>query len=396
MRRVLLIVGGGIAAYRALELVRLLKADNVSVTPVMTDAAKAFITPLSLEALSGERVHDALFAPTQESEIGHIALARSADLVVVCPATANLMARMAHGMADDLATTLLLATTTPILLAPAMNVRMWEHPATQANLALLKERGVRVVGPDEGSMACGEFGPGRLSQPDVIRDAILEALASDHSLTGRHALVTAGPTVEPLDPVRFLSNHSSGKQGYAIAAALAGRGAKVTLVSGPVTLPVPAGVVCVKVQTAREMLGACEAALPAEIAVCTAAVSDWRAKAAAQGKIKKTSEGPPVLELVENPDILATLCRLANRPKLVVGFAAETDDVLDNAVAKRQRKGCDWLVANDVRRGVFGAHRNLVSLITETGIETWPEMDKSQVAGKLAQRISDVFVSSIP
>ena len=396
MRRVLLIVGGGIAAYRALELVRLLKADNVSVTPVMTDAAKAFITPLSLEALSGERVHDALFAPTQESEIGHIALARSADLVVVCPATANLMARMAHGMADDLATTLLLATTTPILLAPAMNVRMWEHPATQANLALLKERGVRVVGPDEGSMACGEFGPGRLSQPDVIRDAILEALASDHSLAGRHALVTAGPTVEPLDPVRFLSNHSSGKQGYAIAAALAARGAKVTLVSGPVTLPVPAGVVCVKVQTAREMLGACEAALPAEIAVCTAAVSDWRAKAAAQGKIKKTSEGPPVLELVENPDILATLCRLANRPKLIVGFAAETDDVLDNAVAKRQRKGCDWLVANDVRRGVFGADRNLVSLITETGIETWPEMGKSQVAGKLVQRISDVFVSSIP
>ncbi|MEJ5117705.1 bifunctional phosphopantothenoylcysteine decarboxylase/phosphopantothenate--cysteine ligase CoaBC [Gluconobacter cerinus] len=396
MRRVLLIVGGGIAAYRALELVRLLKADNVSVTPVMTDAAKAFITPLSLEALSGERVHDALFAPTQESEIGHIALARSADLVVVCPATANLMARMAHGMADDLATTLLLATTTPILLAPAMNVRMWEHPATQANLALLKERGVRVVGPDEGSMACGEFGPGRLSQPGVIRDAILEALAFDHSLAGRHALVTAGPTVEPLDPVRFLSNHSSGKQGYAIAAALAARGAKVTLVSGPVTLPVPAGVVCVKVQTAREMLGACEAALPAEIAVCTAAVSDWRAKAAAQGKIKKTSEGPPVLELVENPDILATLCRLANRPKLVVGFAAETDDVLDNAVAKRQRKGCDWLVANDVRRGVFGADRNLVSLITETGIETWPEMDKSQVAGKLVQRISDVFVSSIP
>ncbi|MFT8482352.1 bifunctional phosphopantothenoylcysteine decarboxylase/phosphopantothenate--cysteine ligase CoaBC [Gluconobacter sp. P1D12_c] len=396
MRRVLLIVGGGIAAYRALELVRLLKADNVSVTPVMTDAAKAFITPLSLEALSGEQVHDALFAPTQESEIGHIALARSADLVVVCPATANLLARMAHGMADDLATTLLLATTTPILLAPAMNVRMWEHPATQANLALLKKRGVRVVGPDEGSMACGEFGPGRLSQPDVIRDAILEALASDHSLDGRHALVTAGPTVEPLDPVRFLSNHSSGKQGYAIAAALAARGAKVTLVSGPVTLPVPAGVVCVKVQTAREMLGACEAALPAEIAVCTAAVSDWRAKAAAQGKIKKTSEGPPVLELVENPDILATLCRLANRPKLIVGFAAETDDVLENAVAKRQRKGCDWLVANDVRRGVFGADRNLVSLITETGIETWPEMDKSQVAGKLVQRISDVLVSSIP
>lgn len=394
MRRVLLIVGGGIAAYRALELVRLLKAENIAVTPVMTDAAKAFITPLSLEALSGERVHDALFAPTQESEIGHIALARSADLVVVCPATANLMARMAHGIADDLATTLLLATTTPILLAPAMNVRMWEHPATQANLTLLRQRGVQVVGPDEGSMACGEFGPGRLSQPDVLRDAIVAALTPDRSLVGRHALVTAGPTVEPLDPVRFISNHSSGKQGYAIAEALANLGATVTLVTGPVSILAPDGVACVKVQTAEEMLAACEAALPADIAVCTAAVSDWRASVPAGSKIKKTGDGPPTLSLVENPDILATLCRHASRPKLVVGFAAETDDVLENALAKRQRKGCDWLVVNDVRRGVFGADRNLVSLIDGNSIEEWPEMDKSAVAGKLAERISKTFESS--
>lgn len=394
MRRVLLIVGGGIAAYRALELVRLLKAENIAVTPVMTDAAKAFITPLSLEALSGERVHDALFAPTQESEIGHIALARSADLVVVCPATANLMARMAHGIADDLATTLLLATTTPILLAPAMNVRMWEHPATQANLALLRQRGVQVVGPDEGSMACGEFGTGRLSQPDLLRDAIVAALTPDQSLAGRHALVTAGPTVEPLDPVRFISNYSSGKQGYAIAEALAARGARVTLVSGPVSLPAPDGVSCVKVQTAEEMLTACEAALPADIAVCTAAVSDWRASVPSGSKIKKTGDGPPILTLVENPDILATLCHHVRRPKLVVGFAAETDDVLENALAKRQRKGCDWLVANDVRRGVFGADRNLVSLIDVNGVETWPEMDKSAVAGKLAERIAETFRSS--
>ncbi|MFT9449643.1 bifunctional phosphopantothenoylcysteine decarboxylase/phosphopantothenate--cysteine ligase CoaBC [Gluconobacter japonicus] len=394
MRRVLLIVGGGIAAYRALELVRLLKAENIAVTPVMTDAAKAFITPLSLEALSGERVHDALFAPTQESEIGHIALARSADLVVVCPATANLMARMAHGIADDLATTLLLATTTPILLAPAMNVRMWEHPATQANLTLLRQRGVQVVGPDEGSMACGEFGPGRLSQPDVLRDAIVAALTPDQSLAGLHALVTAGPTVEPLDPVRFISNYSSGKQGYAIAEALAALGARVTLVTGPVSIPAPDGVACVKVQTAEEMLAACEAALPADIAVCTAAVSDWRASVPAGSKIKKTGDGPPTLSLVENPDILATLCRHASRPKLVVGFAAETDDVLESALAKRQRKGCDWLVANDVRRGVFGADRNLISLIDGNGIEEWPEMDKSAVAGKLAERISKTFESS--
>lgn len=395
MRRVLLIVSGGIAAFRALELVRLLRADGIAVTPVMTEAAKAFVTPLSLETLAGERVHDALFEPTQESEIGHIALARSADLVVVCPATANIMARMAHGLADDLPTTLLLATTSPILLAPAMNVRMWEHPATQANLKLLEARGVSVIGPDVGSMACGEVGAGRLSEPPVIRDAILRLLTPDQSLSGRHVLVTAGPTVEPLDPVRFLSNHSSGRQGYAIAAALAKRGASVTLVSGPVSIPVPEGVRRIPVQTAREMLAACEAALPADVVICTAAVSDWRAKDIASGKIKKTGGGPPTLELVENPDILATLCRSPQRPRLVVGFAAETDDVLQNAQAKRLRKGCDWLVANDVRHGVFGAMRNTVSLIDDHGLQSWPEMDKTDVAEQLVERIVAFFANPL-
>ncbi|MEJ5153792.1 bifunctional phosphopantothenoylcysteine decarboxylase/phosphopantothenate--cysteine ligase CoaBC [Gluconobacter wancherniae] len=393
MSRVLLIVGGGIAAYRTLELVRLLRAENIAVTPVMTASAREFITPLSLEALAGERVHDTLFSPTQESEIGHIALARSADLVVVCPATANLMARMAQGMADDLATTLLLATTTPILLAPSMNVRMWEHPATQANLKLLRQRGVSFIGPDEGSMACGEFGPGRLSQPGAIRDAVLGQLARGGSLAGRRFLVTAGPTVEPLDPVRFLSNHSSGKQGYAIAEALAFRGADVALVSGPTALAVPSGVRRIQVSTALEMLAACEAELPVDVAVCTAAVSDWRAKVQATGKIKKTSEGPPTLELIENPDILAALCRHAQRPKLVVGFAAETDDVLVNAKAKRIRKGCDWLVANDVRQGVFGADRNTVTLIDGTEAVNWPEMDKRSVANLLVDRIEAFLIA---
>ncbi|MBS1063225.1 bifunctional phosphopantothenoylcysteine decarboxylase/phosphopantothenate--cysteine ligase CoaBC [Gluconobacter wancherniae] len=393
MSRVLLIVGGGIAAYRTLELVRLLRAENIAVTPVMTASAREFITPLSLEALAGERVHDTLFSPTQESEIGHIALARSADLVVVCPATANLMARMAQGMADDLATTLLLATTTPILLAPSMNVRMWEHPATQANLKLLRQRGVSFIGPDEGSMACGEFGPGRLSQPGAIRDAVLGQLARGGSLAGRRFLVTAGPTVEPLDPVRFLSNHSSGKQGYAIAEALAFRGADVALVSGPTALAVPSGVRRIQVSTALEMLAACEAELPVDVAVCTAAVSDWRAKVQATGKIKKTSEGPPTLELIENPDILAALCRHAQRPKLVVGFAAETDDVLVNAKAKRIRKGCDWLVVNDVRQGVFGADRNTVTLIDGTEAVNWPEMDKHSVANLLVDRIEAFLIA---
>ncbi|EHH68480.1 bifunctional phosphopantothenoylcysteine decarboxylase/phosphopantothenate--cysteine ligase CoaBC [Gluconobacter morbifer] len=391
MRRVLLIVGGGIAAYRALELVRLLRADGVVVTPVMTEAAKAFVTPLSLEALTSEKVHDALFAPTQESEIGHIALARSTDLVVVCPATADLMARMAHGLADDLATTLLLATTTPILIAPSMNVRMWEHPATQASLTLLKARGVHVVGPDVGAMACGETGPGRLSQPDHIQRVIRDFLNPFRPLRGIRALVTAGPTVEPLDPVRFISNHSSGRQGYAIAGALAARGADVTLVSGPVSLPVPDGVTRLSVTTAQEMLAACEEALPIDLAVCTAAVSDWRAKKVASGKIKKNGDAPPVLELTENPDILASLCRNTRRPALVIGFAAETDDVLENATAKRLRKGCDWLVANDVRNGVFGAASNTVSLIDSHGTEHWPEMDKTDVAEKLVERVEAFF-----
>ncbi|QDH26021.1 bifunctional phosphopantothenoylcysteine decarboxylase/phosphopantothenate--cysteine ligase CoaBC [Neokomagataea tanensis] len=393
MKRVLLIVGGGIAAYKALDVVRLLRAEGVSVRPVMTRNAKEFITPLSLEALAGERVHDVLFEPTQESEIGHIRLARDTDLVLVCPASANLIARMAHGLADDLATTLLLATTAPIMLAPAMNVRMWEHPATQANMAMLRDRGVNVIGPDEGSMACGEVGMGRLSSPEVICRSAMATLSRHDTLKGRRIMVTAGPTREPLDPVRFLSNHSSGKQGYAIAEALSARGAEVVLVSGPVSLPLPAGVTRVLVETAEQMLHACEAQLPVDAGVFTAAVSDWRAKALSGQKIKKNG-APPSLELAENPDILAQISRHAQRPSLVVGFAAETETVLEHATAKRLRKGCDWLVANDVSKNVFGADNNAVTLITAQGTEEWPLMRKNAVADRLADRVAQFFTLS--
>lgn len=390
MKRVLLIVGGGIAAYKALDVIRLLRAEGLSVRPVMTSSAKEFVTPLSLEALAGERVHDTLFAPTQESEIGHIRLARDADVVLVCPASANLMARMAHGLADDLATTLLLATTAPVIVAPAMNVRMWEHAATQANMAQLAERGVQFIGPDHGSMACGEVGMGRLSTPEVICQSVLASIKRDNALQGKRILVTAGPTREPLDPVRFLSNHSSGKQGYAIAEALAARGADVVLVSGPVSLPAPPGVTRVSVETADEMLSACTQSFPVDVAVCTAAVSDWRAKSAADQKIKKTG-APPVLELSENPDILAEICRYKPRPSLVVGFAAETETVLQHATQKRLRKGCDWLVANDVSTGVFGADHNRVTLITEDGAAEWPHMSKHAVGDRLAEEIIQFF-----
>ncbi|MBR0559618.1 bifunctional phosphopantothenoylcysteine decarboxylase/phosphopantothenate--cysteine ligase CoaBC [Neokomagataea anthophila] len=390
MKRVLLIVGGGIAAYKALDVIRLLRAEGVSVRPVMTSSAKEFVTPLSLEALAGERVHDVLFAPTQESEIGHIRLARDADVVLVCPASANLMARMAHGLADDLATTLLLATTVPIVVAPAMNVRMWEHAATQANIAQLIERGVQFVGPDNGSMACGEVGMGRLSAPEAICRAVLAVMKRDNALQGKRVLVTAGPTREPLDPVRFLSNHSSGKQGYAIAEALVARGADVVLVSGPVSLPAPRGVTRISVETADEMLSACTHNLSVDAAICTAAVSDWRAKAAADQKIKKTG-APPVLELSENPDILASICRHEQRPALVVGFAAETETVLQHATAKRLRKGCDWLVANDVSTGVFGADHNRVTLLTARGAAEWPQMSKRAVGERLAEEIVQFF-----
>ncbi len=388
-RRVLLIVGGGIAAYKALELIRLLRRADCAVTCVLTAGGAHFVTPLSLQALSEGKVHQDLWSLTDESEMGHIELSRAADLVVVAPASADLLARMAAGLASDLATTLLLATDTPVLVAPAMNVRMWEHAATVANLASLRARGVAVVGPDEGTMACGEFGFGRLAEPPQILSAIAALLAGG-PLRGRHALVTAGPTHEPIDPVRYIGNRSSGRQGVAVAEALAALGARVTLVSGPVALADPPGVAVRRVETAVEMLAACEAALPADVAVCSAAVADWRVARAAEGKLKKGADAaPPVFSLVENPDILATLSSPGpRRPRLVVGFAAETDDVAENASAKRRRKGCDWIVANDVRSGVFGAAQNTVHLVDADGIESWPTLPKAEVGRRLAARIA--------
>jgi phosphopantothenoylcysteine decarboxylase/phosphopantothenate--cysteine ligase len=396
-KRVLLIVSGGIAAYKALELIRLLRAVGCAVTCVTTRAAGQFVTPLSLQALSESKVYTDLFSLTDESEMGHIQLSRSADLLVVAPASADLLARMAAGLADDLAATVLLATDKPVLVAPAMNVRMWEHPATQANMATLRQRGVHVVGPDEGAMACNEFGFGRLAEPPVIRDAIADLLVpAPKPLAGRHALVTSGPTQEPIDPVRYIANRSSGRQGHAIAAALAGLGARVTLVSGPVAVPDPPGVAIRHVETAAQMLDACQAALPADIAVCAAAVADWRVANAAHGKIKKQpGRDAPTLSLVPNPDILATLsAKGPARPRLVVGFAAETDDLLDNAAAKRARKGCDWIVANDVspETGIMGGTENVIHLVTEAGTEHWPRLSKGEVAEKLAERIAKALI----
>jgi phosphopantothenoylcysteine decarboxylase/phosphopantothenate--cysteine ligase len=392
-KRVLLIVSGGIAAYKALELIRLLRAAGCGVNCVATRAAAQFVTTLSLQALSESKVYTDLFSLTDESEMGHIQLSRGADLIVVAPASADLLARMAAGLADDLAATVLLATDKPVLVAPAMNVRMWEHPATQANLALLHQRGVAVVGPDEGAMACNEYGFGRLAEPPVIRDAIAALLAPRaQPLVGRHALVTSGPTHEPIDPVRYIANRSSGRQGHAIAAALAALGARVTLVSGPVSVPDPPGVTLRHVETAAEMLDACQAALPADVAVCAAAVADWRVVHTAQGKIKKQpGQDAPTLSLVPNPDILATLSVPGPaRPGLVVGFAAETDDLLDNATAKLARKGCDWIVANDVspETGIMGGTENVVHLVTAAGTEHWPRLSKQAVAEKLAARIA--------
>ncbi len=393
-QRVLLIVGGGIAAYKALELTRLLRKAGIAVRPILTKAGHEFVTPLSLSALSEDKVYSELFSLTDEAEMGHIELSRSADLVVVAPATADLMAKAANGLAGDLASTTILATDKPVLMAPAMNVRMWEHPATRRNFERLKADGVLFVGPDEGAMACGEFGPGRMAEPPAILDAILAALsgAAARPLAGRRAIVTAGPTAEPIDPVRFLSNRSSGKQGYAIASALAALGAEVTLVSGPTALTAPAGVSRVNVETAREMLAACEAALPADIAVCVAAVADWRPETVGTGKIKKGAGGPPAIALVENPDILATLSRAKARPKLVVGFAAETDDVEAYAQGKLDRKGCDWIVANDVSiEGTMGGDQNAVAIVSRGGIERWDRMAKGEVARRLAARIAEEF-----
>jgi phosphopantothenoylcysteine decarboxylase/phosphopantothenate--cysteine ligase len=393
-KRVLLIVGGGIAAYKALELTRLLRKAGIGVRPILTRAGAEFVTPLSLSALAEDKVYSELFSLTDEAEMGHIELSRSADLVVVAPATADLMAKAANGLAGDLASTTLLATDKPVLMAPAMNVRMWDHPATQRNLAQLRADGVLFVGPDEGAMACGEYGPGRMAEPPAILEAIQAALSgrAARPLTGRRAIVTAGPTAEAIDPVRLLTNRSSGKQGYAIAGALAALGAEVTLVSGPTALAAPAGVRRVDVESAREMLAACEAALPADIAVCVAAVADWRPEHVGTGKIKKGAAGPPAIALVENPDILATLSKAKARPRLVVGFAAETDDVEAHAKAKLARKGCDWIVANDVSvAGTMGGDDNAVAIVSTGGIERWERLAKGEVARRLAERMAAHF-----
>ena len=389
-KHILLIIGGGIAAYKALDLIRRLRERGATVTPVLTRAGEEFVTPLSVGALAGVAVHRDLFDLNAEAEMGHIQLSRSADLVVVAPATADLMDKMAGGLANDLASTLLLATDTPVLLAPAMNVRMWQHAATARNRAQLAADGITFVGPNEGDMACGEYGPGRMAEPLEIVAAV-EAALSDGPMAGRKVLVTSGPTHEPIDPVRYIANRSSGAQGTAIASALVGLGAEVVFVTGPAEVAPPDGVTVVRVESALEMEAAVAAALPVEVAVFAAAVADWRVKSASARKLKKTKDGLPVLEFAENPDILAGVAQLGEgRPALVVGFAAETDDVVVNATAKRLRKGCDWIVANDVspETGIMGGQENAVVLISESGIEEWPRMAKAEVARRLAARIA--------
>lgn len=394
-KSVLLIIGGGIAAYKVHELVRLLKTRGAAVRIILTRAAEQFVTPLSLAALSGEKVYTSLFSLTDEVEMGHIQLSRAADLLVVAPATADLMAKMAHGLADDLASTALLATDKRVLLAPAMNVRMWRHPATERNLETLKRDGASLVGPNDGEMACGEFGPGRMAEPGEILDAIIGMLTPRaQPLAGRKVVVTAGPTREPIDPVRFISNHSSGKQGYAIARAAVELGAETVLVSGPVSLPIPPGVQMMPVETAQEMLDITQGEMPADIAIFTAAVADWRAATEAPVKLKKTG-APPSLTLSENPDILATIAKGARRPTIVVGFAAETENVVQHAEQKLKKKGCDLIVANDVSRdsGVFGGDRNTVHLISSTSVEDWPPMSKDAVADRLMERLVQMLGS---
>jgi phosphopantothenoylcysteine decarboxylase/phosphopantothenate--cysteine ligase len=395
-KRVLLIIGGGIAAYKVLDLIRRLRERGAEVTPVMTRAAEEFVTPLSVSALAGTEVHRDLFDLTKEAEMGHIQLSRVADLVVVAPATADLMSKMAGGLANDLASTLLMATDTPVMIVPAMNVRMWGHPATQRNLALLQGDGVTVVGPNSGDMACGEFGPGRMSEPMEIVEAITARLSTG-PLAGKRVLVTSGPTHEPIDPVRYIANRSSGAQGTAIANALRDLGAEVIFVTGPADAARPEGVTVVEVESAREMHSAVHDALPVDAGVFAAAVADWRVASASDSKIKKTAGGLPVLEFAENPDILAEVSQLATgRPGLVVGFAAETDDVVAHATAKRQRKGCDWIVANDVSpaTGIMGGSENAIILISEDGAEPWERMGKDEVARRLAARIADALGSA--
>ena len=404
-RRVLLIVSGGIAAYKALELVRLLRRRGIAVRAVLTESARQFVTPLSLGVLTEDHVYGDMFDLKEEREIGHIQLSRQADLIVIAPATANILARMAAGIADDLATTILLATDKPVLAVPAMNVRMWHHRATQRNLATLRGDGIHILEPASGAMACGEYGKGRLPEPEEIVVEIERLLALPRAadplagqpdfagdalpLAGRHILVTAGPTHEPIDPVRYIANRSSGKQGFAIAAAAARAGARVTLVAGPVRLPTPAGVERIDVETARQMLAAVEAALPADAAIMVAAVADWRAADAAGQKIKKDGSGQPApLALVENPDILATLGHHAQRPALLVGFAAETEKIAAHAQAKLIKKGADWIVANDVSGDVMGGDSNAVQIVTAAGIEPWPALPKDQVATRLIEKVA--------
>ena len=398
-KRILLIVGGGIAAYKCLELIRRLREREASVRVIMTEAAKQFVTPLSLASLSGDKVYDDMFDLTDETEIGHIQLSRDADILMVAPATADLMAKMASGQCSDLATTCLLATDKPVMIAPAMNVRMWEHAATRRNLATLRADGVHVVGPNEGDMACGEYGPGRMAEPQEIADALSDVLGSPLAdlegprLHGKTILITAGPTYEPIDPVRYIANRSSGKQGYAIGAEAAKLGARVIIISGPTRLMPPPGAEVIPVETAEEMLQAVKDELPVDVGIFAAAVSDWRTASQADQKIKKDGSGEvPSLELTENPDILATIAHAKkDRPGLVVGFAAETENVIENAQKKLKKKGCDWVVANDVSpdTGVMGGDENTVHLVTSNGVEDWPLMDKSDVAARLMERVCD-------
>jgi len=409
-KKILLVIGGGIAAYKALELIRRLRERGASVRGVLTSAAKNFVTPLSVASLSGQKVFDDLFNLTDEAEMGHIELSRDADLIVVAPATADLLAKQAHGLANDMASTLLLATDKKVLVAPAMNLRMWLHPATQRNVAQLKQDGVLFIGPDNGEMACGEFGPGRMAEPLAIVAAIEQAFEAETALilpanvpqrptptgplSGKHVVITSGPTHEPIDPVRYIANRSSGKQGYALAVAARAAGAEVTLVSGPVNLPAPEGIKILRVETAREMFESVEAALPADLFIAAAAVADWRVAGEADQKIKKGALGNPSFSLVENPDILASVSKSADkRPKIVIGFAAETEKVIAHAQAKLARKGCDLIVANDVApgTGVMGGNRNTVHLVTPNNVTSWPEMSKDEVATRLITHFAEML-----
>jgi phosphopantothenoylcysteine decarboxylase/phosphopantothenate--cysteine ligase len=403
-KRILLIVGGGIAAYKSLELVRRLKERGASVRAIVTKGGAEFVTPLSLSVLTEEKAFTDLFDPKDEAEIGHIRLSREADLIVVAPATADLLAKMAHGLADDLATAVLLATDKQVLAAPAMNVRMWQHPATRRNLVTLQADGIEFVGPGEGEMACGEYGPGRMAEPAAILEAIMGLLGAEAApfavgtalrpLSGRRVLITSGPTQEPIDPVRYIANRSSGKQGHALAKAAAALGAEVTLVSGPVAVPDPHGVTIVKVETAHEMLAATLAALPADIAICAAAVADWRAADESPHKLKKHNQVEAELRLALNPDILATISKPGpKRPRLVIGFAAETENLIENATAKRRSKGADWIVANDVwpGTGAMGGDTTQVHLITPSGVEDWPPLSKDETAARLLARAADAL-----